>query len=255
MRRLAVIALLVPVSAWADRVVLKGGGSVSGVVLEKDDRRVLLEVGPGRIGIAMARVERIESGASPLAGYRERAARIAPGDAAAWVALGRWARDQGLATQAREAFEAALQADAGLAEAHLALDHVRHGDVWLTQDESYHARGFVPFEGGWVTPAEREATLRERGELEARAQARRESEARAREAEARARAAEAEARRIEGERAEESGLPYWWVVAGGGCTWPGCGVRPAHPPNRRPPVESRPPRPDPHPQPTTGTMR
>lgn len=249
MRRLTVVLLTLAPCAWADRVILKSGGSLSGVVVERDDRHVLLDVGPGRVGIPMGRVERIESGTSALASYREQAAKLAMADAAGWLALGRWARDHGLETQAGEAFEAALQADPGLAEAHRALGHVRQGDIWLTQDESYRARGFVPFEGGWVTPAEREATLRERAADDARSQARREAEARAREAEARARAAEAEARRAEQARVEESsGVPYWWVVAGSGCNGPHCGRAHGRPPQPvqppvPPPAPDRPPKP------------
>jgi len=76
----------------------------------------------------------------------------------------------------------------------------------MTLEESYRVRGFVSFEGAWVTPDEREAVLTERAaaaeqaraEAEARARIR-ETEARIREAEARARAAEAEARALEEE--------------------------------------------------------
>ena len=255
MRPVAAVLLALAPCAWADRVVLKSGGSLTGVVVEKDDKRVLLDVGPGRVGIPMGRVERIESGASALASYREQAAKIAPNDAAAWAALGHWARERGLETQARNAFEMAIEADPGLADAHRALGHVRQGDVWLTAEESYRARGFVPFEGGWVTPAEREATLQERAASDARAQGRREAEARAREAEARAQAAEAGARRAERERAEEpSGLPYWWVVAGGGgCSGPRCGHGHVAPP-RTPPPHTPAPAPDPPPPHKTGTL-
>ncbi len=253
MRRLTAALLLLAPCAWADRVILKSGGSLSGVVVERNDDRVLLDVGPGRIGIPMSRVERIESGASALASYREHAARIAASDAAAWVALGHWARERGLETQARHAFEMALRADPGLAGAHRALGHLLQDEVWMTAEESYRARGFVPFEGGWVTVAEREATLAGRAAGEARAQARREAEARAREAEARALAAEAEARRASRERAEEAtGIPYWLAV-GGGCG-PRCGHGHVRPPRKHPPSDPPPPTPEP-PRPQTGTMR
>jgi len=255
MRRFTAALLLTAPMAWADRVVLKSGGSLSGVIVERNAERVLLDVGPGRIGIPMGRVERIESGASALASFRERAATIAPGDAEGWVALGHWARERGLETQARQAFEAALQAAPGVEDAHRALGHVRHGDVWLTLDESYRARGFVPFEGSWITPAEREATLQERAVGEARAQATREAEARAREAEARARAAEADARRAEQESATQSeGLPYWWVLAGGDCRGPHCG-RGHVAPDRPTPAPSPAMPPAPPPQKGKGTMR
>jgi hypothetical protein len=254
MRRLTAVLLLSAPIAWADRVVLKSGGSISGVIVERNAERVLLDVGPGRIGVPMARVERIENGGSALAAYRERASRIAPGDAEAWLELGYWARERDLETQARQAFEAALQADPGLEGAHRGLGHVRHGDGWLTLDESYRARGFVPFDGGWVTPAEREAVLQDRAASEARSQAVREAEARAREAEARAEGAEAAAREAERQRSEETGFPYWWIF-GSGCSGPHCGLGHVKPPHARPPFHPRPPVPEPIQPPKRGTMR
>lgn len=255
MRRLTAALLLLAPSAWADRVILKSGGSLSGVVVEKNHERVLLDVGPGRVGIPMARVERIESGGSALASYREQAARIAAADAEAWVALGHWAREQGLETQARQAFEMALQAQPGLIDAHRGLGHIFQDDVWMTPEEGYRARGLVPFEGRWVSLAEREALLQERAADDARSQARREAEARTREAEARAETAEAEARRA-AERSEEStGLPYWWIFGAGGCSGPHCGHGHVKPPHSRPPFHPRPPAPEPPEPPKTGTMR
>src|SRR5262245_7169397 len=254
MRRLALVFVALAPCAWADRVVLKSGGTLSGIVVERDATRVLLDVGPGRIGIPMARVERIESGISPLAAFREQAARIAPGDADAWAALGVWARERGMETQARSAFEMALQADPGHSAAHRALGHVRSEDAWLTLEESYRARGLVPFEGGWVTPAEMQALLQQRANSEALDRSRREAEARAREAEARAEAAAAEARRAENARTEEDGLPYWWVFAGGGCSGFGCGHGHGGHPHTPPPHTPAPP-PAPEPVHRTGTMR
>jgi len=255
MRRLAAVLLVCAPIAWADRVVLKSGGSLNGVIVERTTDRVILDVGPGRIGIPMGRVERIEAGVSDLAFYRERAARIAAGDAQAWMTLGLWARDRGLETQARQAFEAALQADPGLEEAHRALGHVRHGELWLTPEENYRARGLVPFEGNWVTPAEREGALRERAESDARAQGAREAEARAREAEARAASAEAEARRAAQPAEDSSGLPYWWIFGGGVCSTPHCGQQPVRPSHPNPPPPHRPPPAPEPPASKTGTMR
>ena len=255
MRRFTAALLLSAPLAWADRVVLKSGGSLSGVIVDVNAERVLLDVGPGRLGIPMGRVERIENGASALASFRERAAKIAAGDAESWVALGHWARERGLETQARQAFEMALGADPGLAGAHRALGHLLQDDVWMTAEESYRARGLVPFEGGWLTVAEREATLGERAAGEARVQARREAEARAREAEARAEAAEAEANRAARQRDEEaSGFPYGWIFGGGTCIGQHCGHGHVRPPHKHPPPAPPPPAPEP-PQPKTGTMR
>ncbi len=240
MRRALAIALLVAPTAFADRVVLKGGGVLTGVIVERNAKGVVLEVGPGRVGLPASRIERIENGDTALGAFRARAAALDPGDAAGWAALGSWARGQGLETQARAAFERALEADPRNAEAHRGLSHVLRGDLWLTPEESYRAQGLVPFEGRWVSPGERDAIVQERLADAALAQSRREADARVREAEARAREAEAAASRAAtAAAAEPVGIPYWWAaLAGNGCSHPNCG-RPPH--GHRPPQPPKPP--------------
>lgn len=251
MRRFCALVLICAPQAFADRVFLKGGGVLTGVVVQRDAERIVLEVGPGRVGVPMSRVERVETGASALAEYRARAAELDADDARGWVELALWARGQGLETQARAALELALRADPQNADAHRALGHRLFAGAWLTLEESYRAQGLVPFEGAWLTPAEREAAVRDRMASVAAELARREAEARAREAEARAQAAEAEARRAEAMAAESAsgspGIPYWWVVAGGACQGPHClGQRPPRP--RPGPSEPPPPAPRPEPR-------
>src|SRR5262245_17409075 len=80
-------------AASADQVFLKGGGSVTGVVVQQTAAGVVIEVGAGRVTLPADRVERIASGRSPLATFRERAEGIAPDDAAGWLKLAVWASD------------------------------------------------------------------------------------------------------------------------------------------------------------------
>jgi len=251
MGRACLVLLLLAPTALADRVILKTGGTLSGVIVERNARGIVIEVGPGRIGLPFDRIERIETGTSALAEYRAQAAAIDAADAAAWAQLGLWARDRGLETQAQAAFARALEADPGNALAHRAVGHVLQGGAWLTREESYRAQGLVPFDGRWITPAERDAALQERMASAAADAARREAEVRAREAEARAEAAEAAARQAEAARTETTaGIPYWWAISGSGCTIPGCyGYRPPH---VRPSAPYRPHRPSaPEPAPSS----
>jgi hypothetical protein len=223
----------------ADDVYLVGGGKISGEIVERSASRIVVETGPGRVTLPMARVTRVEAGRSALSEFRARARSLQPGDHDGWVALGRWANQRDLGTQAREAYERALAADPGSAEANAGLGRVQTDGRWLTQEESQRAKGLVPFEGSWVTPAELEATRRERSEADLSERAAREADARVREAEARARTAEAEAQRAEAEAATDpqydDGIPYWPYAYGGGRDY-------------RPRPEPRPDR-DPHPNP------
>ena len=197
-------------TARADEVFLRGGGSIHGDVVQRTAASVVMEVGPGRMTLPMSRVDRIVATTSDLSIYRQKAARLASGDGAGWLALARWAEGRDLLTQAREAYGRVVAIDPENAAANAALGRVRLAGRWVTAEESYRVRGYVPFEGGWVTPEERTAIVGDRA-----------AEARAREltaeAEARARTAEADARRAEAEAQGTSmGIPYPYGYGGVG---------------------------------------
>ena len=103
------------------------------------------------------------------------------------------------------------------------------GGRWVSEAESYKARGYVQYQGEWITPAEHEALLRERAADDARDRERQAAETRAREAEARAAEAEARAAEAEAEQASE-GIPLWYGWGAGPAYWPtGPVVRPNPP--------------------------
>jgi hypothetical protein len=249
--------------AGADTVYLKGGGKVSGEIVEKSESGVVLEVGPGRVSLARTRILRIEESASPLAEYRDRARQLQPRDLEGWLDLGRWATAEGLPTQAAEAYAQVLKLQPGNAEANQGVGRVEVNGQWLSHDDAQRARGLVEFEGRWVSPSERAALARQRSqETEAEA-GRREGEARIREAEARAREAEARAREAEAQKTGETdgGIPLGLVGGGGvyppGTLYPnGPGHRPnggsSHgDPDARPTPRPT-PQPEPSPPPTSG---
>jgi hypothetical protein len=243
-------ALALAAAGSADEVVLKTGGRISGVIVERTAARVVIETGPGRVTLPMTRVERIVAAPSALSGYRERAATVAPTDARGWADLARWAEDRELTTQARDAWLRVVELEPGHPQANAALGRVQVDGRRLASDDAYRAQGFVPYEGRWVTPAEHEALLRERAAEEAERRERNAAQARAREAEARAAEAEARAREAEAaaQQPSDDGIPYWWWgYGGGGTVLPPIVDRPDHPrveapPASRPPVTQPPPR-------------
>ncbi len=258
----ALLALFLPAAALADEVFLKGGGKVSGRIVQRTATSVEIDVGAGHVTLPMSRVERIQEGRSALQDYYDRAGRLSSNDLAGWKEIAGWASAQGLATQAREAYERVLRINPSDPDANRARGNVEMDGRWVSEAESYRARGYVQFEGRWVTPAEQEALLRERAaDVEARRSQQaldaqvREAEARAREAEARARSAETDA--YQAEQAQE-GIPLWWGAGWGigpGIWPPVVGppvVNPPPPPPAPPPV-TRPPRPHPRPEPPPST--
>jgi hypothetical protein len=217
----------------ADVVHLKSGGKLEGRIVERTESSVEVDIGAGTLTFPLSSVERIEEGRSPLDDYDDRARGLAAGDRDGWLELARWASGVGLGTQSRRAYEHVLTIDPDDPEANRGVGRVEVDGRWMSQDDAYRARGYVMFEGQWVTPAEQESILRSREADRARAESQaRSAEARAREAEARAREAEAQA-----EQSTYS-TPLYWSNWG-----PAPHVWPANPVNRgRPGGPGRAPR-------------
>lgn len=223
MKHAALVVLLVPGLVAADEVLLKSGGRLSGVVVDWNEERVVLETGPGRLVLPTHAVKRVVPRADPLARYAERARRLDERDIEGWLALGLWAREAGLLTQASDALERVVALDPDNALAQEGLGRVRHDGRWLTPEERYRALGYVPFEGGWVTPAEHEAALREqRVAADERRARRREMEERAREARRVADDAAAAAAAATAAGNETTGIPLGYVWGSSGY-WGGYG--------------------------------
>ena len=247
---LLLAAALLPVAGLADEVYLKSGGQLSGRIVSRTATDVEVDVGAGRIKVPASSVVRIEEGRSALQEYEERAGALAPGDVEAWVALAAWAEVRGLGKQAEEAYHRALAANPNDPRANEALGNVRMDGRWVSEDESYRARGYVKFEGDWITPAEHEALVRERSAEADRDRQRVAADARAREAEARAEEAEARAREAESQQVE--GIPLWYGWAPGPAYWPTGPIvtNPIAPPGAvMPPGPVAPPKPVPAPKP------
>jgi len=249
------LVLALSASAGADEVYLRGGGRISGIVVDRTDRAVVVEAGPGRVSVPLSRVERIEDGTSALQDYKARADALDPTDPTAWAQLARWAEDHDLATVARETWERVLALDPDHPEANAALGRYLVDGQWMEETEARRRLGYVRFEGRWVTPAEHEALVRERAVERSEQREDREAELRVREAEARAREAEARAREAEAGETEapasEGGIPYDWVIYGSAV---GGGYPIAPPSHGRPPHDDsgggRPPHGGPAPPPT-----
>jgi len=161
------LLLLSPGALLADEVFLRGGGSVSGEIVARDETEVKVDVGAGRITVKMASVERIDEGPSPLSEFRDRAAALAPADVEGWRALGHWAAREGLAVQAREAYSQVLKVLPDDPEANEAFGRILYQGRWVSEEEAYSAQGYVEVEGEWMTPQDRQFIVEERHAQEA----------------------------------------------------------------------------------------
>jgi hypothetical protein len=146
----------------ADEVYLKGGGQLSGQIVGHTDDSVTVDIGAGTMTVQLSSVVKIETSTSPVQRYREREAALAADDVEGWRNLARFAADEGLSTQARQAWSKVAAALPDDAEANRALGRVQHQGRWVTEEESYRARGFVELDGEWMTPEERQSIVADR---------------------------------------------------------------------------------------------
>jgi len=159
---IALVLALAATPALGDVLFLKGGGRVTGEIVNETEAAVTVDIGAGKMTVPKSSVVRVERTTSPLQKYRAQAASLAPEDLEGWRKLGRWAAAQGLSLQAREAFTKVKTAVPNDPEANKALGLVLLDGHWVTEKESLTAQGFVQLEGEWMTPAERQAILAER---------------------------------------------------------------------------------------------
>ena len=207
-------AIAVGGPALADEIHLKGGGRVSGRIVERTATRVAIETGPGRVTLPISRVERIVEGRSTLEVFAERAAELVAGDVAGWAELARWAEERDLSTQAHVAWQRVLATDPSHPEANAGVGRVALDGRWMSSDDAYRARGYVSYEGRWITPAEHEAALRER-EADAVASLQMlEASRRVQDAEARASEAEQRAREAQAAADQTGGIPLDYAYGG-----------------------------------------
>jgi hypothetical protein len=206
---------LAAVPALADEVYLRGGGQISGQIIEQTDDHVTVDIGGGTITAKMSTVVDIEKKTSPLQEYRQRAANIPDGDAEAWRELARWAKGHSLSTQARQAYREVVAILPDDEEANRGLGMVQLNGQWVTEEESYRAKGYVQFEGKWMTPAEKQQIISDRQAQQAQAEAdRRANEAKVKEIEAQQ---QADQKREEEERRKldaNYNTVYWGWGAG-----------------------------------------
>jgi len=213
-----VAAALLPAVGAADEVYLKSGGQLSGRVVSphRDERRGRRGRGPDHGPDLERRAHRGRALGPP--GVRGARGALAAGDVEGWIALAGWAEARGLGSRGTRRTTARWRRSPDDPRANEALGNVRMDGRWVSEDEGYRARGYVKFEGEWMTPAEHDAILRERTAEADRDRERLAAEARAREAEARAEEAEARAREAESQPVE--GIPLWYGWAPGPAYWP-----------------------------------
>ncbi len=183
MRRPALIPALLVVAlvaapAVADTVYLENGRSFEEVIAETVGDSVRIRLPYGEIVLPAKAVARVERAPSVWQLYleRERELRSAGSPASDWLELARWSQGHGFVRGLQTAALVAARLEPGLEGlqplmAAMGYSFDSKAGEWLTESERMRRRGYVPWEGRWVTPEVRQFEMRQ---LEALAAQRRE---------------------------------------------------------------------------------
>jgi len=172
--RAAVLVLLLAAAVPADahEVVTNDGTTYEGRILRQDDKEVVIETTfDGTKTLARADVRSVNDRVPPLREQLKFRAGEAADVKARWD-LYAWAKDKGFKEELTFILEAIVDLAPDDRKARRLLGHKKVDGRWMTPEEEkrhleekfeaeQRAKGLVPYEGGWVTPQERDA--REKG--------------------------------------------------------------------------------------------
>jgi uncharacterized protein YkwD len=117
--------------AKADKIFTTSGGVLRGKIVKESSREVQIRDSRGLIvRVARNEIERLEK-EDEDAGWAAKRAAVDKDDPAAVFALGEWAKDQGLAKEARGCFRRVLKLDPEHPGARAALGHKKIEGQWL----------------------------------------------------------------------------------------------------------------------------
>jgi hypothetical protein len=157
---LALVGIAAATPVRADRIVIRGGGEIRGVVLPQDGEstgivRVLTPTASRPMEFRGDQIrEVVADPADPLHEYVERSSRAGQ-TGAERVELASWCERNGLSGPAQIEYRRAIEAEPQNAVARKKLGYVYHNGTWLTYAEQKRAQGLVQYKGKWLAPEEK----------------------------------------------------------------------------------------------------
>jgi hypothetical protein len=145
-------------AARADRIILRGGGQLRGVIVAdpKQPDKVLVQTdAPRPLSFRKEQIVRVDREPGPLDEYPDRRDR-AKAEAGPQYELGLWCEAKRLKGLAEHHYRQAVELDPKYAPAHKKLGHVQHDGRWMTVEEMKTAQGMVRSKGKWITREEKD---------------------------------------------------------------------------------------------------
>lgn len=154
---LAAVLVLGPVASHAQDTVFKTDGArLKGKIVDESTRTVTIDTPGGRLTVRRSEIARIERDGDVFKEFEARRDKLSRTDAEGWFTLGRWCQDQSLYPQAIDCFNEVVRIDWDHAEARWELGYRKLDGKWVTEEDWYRARGYVQWEGRWVSPGDRD---------------------------------------------------------------------------------------------------
>jgi hypothetical protein len=208
---LSATLVLLSAGALADIVILHSGARIEGIA-RADGDRIVVEGVHGSTTVSAASVRQIVKSKTPLAEYREIAAKADSTNIRDQMKLADWCRDNNLTDYEKYHLALALALEPENLCVRARSGYVEYRGRWLTKNEEMFDRGFVKFKGKWLTLQESEqAILEEKEQAERTAQARAAEEEKRKEERRKRYAAYQEEERAR-EAQDYFGIPYTSLV-------------------------------------------
>ncbi|MDF1665134.1 MAG: hypothetical protein P1V97_25455 [Planctomycetota bacterium] len=178
-RLLFTIALCVlPITASADIVTMNDGRVLRGSV-ESEGQDLIIKGRYGSLRVKKANVKDWQFASPEEKAFAKKKAQLGNGNADERYRLGVFARDKGLHSKAKAAFESVLLVNPNHPGARSALGYVKHQGLWMTVADKARMEGKVKYRGRWVTLDEKAELIKKaRQEKEAQEKAKIENFAR-----------------------------------------------------------------------------
>lgn len=159
---LIIAFLLSPMTLHGDRIHLRAGGVITGKVISNGAEIVVRLESGGRVSFSRDQVEKIETSLTPLEELQNRERQLQEANPDSLAALGRWAQQQKLSSEAKRLAWKIIELDPDHSWARDYLRFKRLGAVWLTEEDFHHIHGRVREGQRWIPRKEWEELQKQR---------------------------------------------------------------------------------------------
>lgn len=156
----AALLLLVLIPAigpvLADTIYKKDGGRLRGQIVDETKTKVKIKAYGTVIEIDRADIARIERDGDVRSEYQKRLKKLEDWDEKGWLKLAEWCDENDLGPEAIDCWYRVIGINPNNRDARFELGHKQLKGKWVPAREYYEAKGYVRYQGLWVTKEDRD---------------------------------------------------------------------------------------------------